>query len=219
MAYIDHSILPAVSPSYHPPIDPSSYPLVDPSITPSIIHRFVLTSMMVMVHRSSHLISCVYCSPGTNKPYGQGLGCCWLLPPCYSLVFRYHCVCWHMAYKIWLIRYADYRAYSRFAPSQWETALLCNTVSHWLGASLESGLRLGQKGANLVSNKTSLDLIKPQRQEIGCKNCPIALKFDKCLGSSAAEAPTKFQRDTSIFTPWPFRPKGYCRCLCLSIRP
>ena len=27
---------------------------------------------------------------------------------------------------------------SRFAPSRWETALLCNDVSHWLGASLES---------------------------------------------------------------------------------
>ena len=31
---------------------------------------------------------------------------------------------------------------SRFAPSQWETPLLCNNVSHWLGASLESGLIL-----------------------------------------------------------------------------
>ena len=32
------------------------------------------------------------------------------------------------------------RADSRFAPSQWETALLRNDVSHWLGASLESAL-------------------------------------------------------------------------------
>ena len=32
------------------------------------------------------------------------------------------------------------RADSRFAPSQWETALLCNAVSHWLVASLESAL-------------------------------------------------------------------------------
>ena len=32
------------------------------------------------------------------------------------------------------------RAHSRFAPCQWETALLCNDVSHWLGASLESAL-------------------------------------------------------------------------------
>ena len=33
---------------------------------------------------------------------------------------------------------------SRFAPSQWETVLLCNDVSHWLGASLESTLLLNQ---------------------------------------------------------------------------
>ena len=32
------------------------------------------------------------------------------------------------------------RADSRFAPSQWETVLHCNDVSHWLGASLESAL-------------------------------------------------------------------------------
>ena len=32
------------------------------------------------------------------------------------------------------------RSDSRLAPSQWETALLCNDVSHWLGANLESSL-------------------------------------------------------------------------------
>ena len=32
------------------------------------------------------------------------------------------------------------RADSSFAPSQWETALLRNDVSHWLGAKLESAL-------------------------------------------------------------------------------
>ena len=34
------------------------------------------------------------------------------------------------------------RADSRFAPSQWEMALFCNDVSHWLGVNLESALRL-----------------------------------------------------------------------------
>ena len=34
------------------------------------------------------------------------------------------------------------RADTRFAPSQWETGLLCNGISHWLGASLESELCL-----------------------------------------------------------------------------
>ena len=37
---------------------------------------------------------------------------------------------------VWFIIRDD----SRIAPSQWETVLLCNTVSHWLGASLESAL-------------------------------------------------------------------------------
>ena len=42
----------------------------------------------------------------------------------------------------------------RFAPSQWETALHCNDVSHWLGASLESALwhilRPEQNGRHFV---------------------------------------------------------------------
>ena len=35
----------------------------------------------------------------------------------------------------------DDRADSRFAPSQWETSLQSNAVSHWLGVNLESALR------------------------------------------------------------------------------
>ena len=31
---------------------------------------------------------------------------------------------------------------SMFAPNQWEATLLCNDVSHWLGANLESALDL-----------------------------------------------------------------------------
>ena len=38
-----------------------------------------------------------------------------------------------------------FRADSRFEPSQWETALLCNDVSHWLGPNLESSLYLIHK--------------------------------------------------------------------------
>ena len=37
---------------------------------------------------------------------------------------------------IWTLLRSD----SRFASSQWEKALLCNDVSHWLGANLESSL-------------------------------------------------------------------------------
>ena len=35
---------------------------------------------------------------------------------------------------------AIHSADSRFAPSQWETAFLCNNISHWLGPNLETAL-------------------------------------------------------------------------------
>ena len=42
---------------------------------------------------------------------------------------------------------------SRFAPSQWETALLCSDVSHWLGGSLESVLSSYTYRTILISMK------------------------------------------------------------------
>ena len=43
--------------------------------------------------------------------------------------------------QLWhILDFSTYRADSRFVPSQWETALLCNDVSHWPGTSLESAL-------------------------------------------------------------------------------
>ena len=51
--------------------------------------------------------------------------------------------CTHIVYRRSLVTFyihIDYRADSRSAPSQWETVLLCNNVSHWLGTSLESAL-------------------------------------------------------------------------------
>ena len=56
-----------------------------------------------------------------------------------------------MSWSTWLCRICGVRlipmittcrADSRFAPSQWETSLQSNAVSHWLGASLESALTL-----------------------------------------------------------------------------
>ena len=43
-----------------------------------------------------------------------------------------------LAYAIIVVR--SYRTASRFAPSQWETLLQSNNVSHWLGANLEWAL-------------------------------------------------------------------------------
>ena len=47
----------------------------------------------------------------------------------------------------------------RLAPSQWETALLCNAISHWLGANQESALSQQwliayHLGLYLLSSKT-----------------------------------------------------------------
>ena len=50
-----------------------------------------------------------------------------------SSTFCRHNICEYQS--ISYIRFAP-----RFAPSQWETALLCNDVSHWLDANLESTL-------------------------------------------------------------------------------
>ena len=55
------------------------------------------------------------------------------------LIYFIKCICIHLdqRYPTCCI---THRAHSRFAPSQWETSLLCNDVSHLLGASLESAL-------------------------------------------------------------------------------
>ena len=59
----------------------------------------------------------------------------------------------------WCLPPAD----SRFAPSQWETALLCNEVSHWLGASLDSALVSWSAGHETTTifhlNKTIICII------------------------------------------------------------
>ena len=56
------------------------------------------------------------------------------------------------------------RAASRFAPSQWETALLCNDVSHWLGASLESAFYTDGNGDFVILiNQNNLRCINHKR--------------------------------------------------------
>ena len=51
------------------------------------------------------------------------------------------------------------RADSRFAPSQWEMALLCNEGSHWLGTNLKSALyNYWWEAWMMQSMKTSIHL-------------------------------------------------------------
>ena len=45
------------------------------------------------------------------------------------------------SFELMMTQFVDlHRADSRLAPSQWETSLQSNAVSHWLGANLESAL-------------------------------------------------------------------------------
>ena len=45
------------------------------------------------------------------------------------------------------------------------------------------------------------DLVKSRNREIHIYTFSIALKFDRHLGSGAAEMPAKFQKDIIIITP------------------
>ena len=56
-----------------------------------------------------------------------------------------------------------------------------------------SGARL-----NIRKDVFSYNLVKSRSHEIGTINCRIALKFDRHIGSTAAEVPVKFQSDWTI---------------------
>ena len=52
------------------------------------------------------------------------------------------------------------RADSRFAPSQWETSLQSNAVSHWLGTNLESALILPEDEPRITFESTAIIMLK-----------------------------------------------------------
>ena len=68
----------------------------------------------------------------------------------------------------------EYRAESRIAPSQRETALLCNDVSHWLGASLESALKC------IFIFRGGFIVISPFLKMTNSTNQYNAAWYDKC---------------------------------------
>ena len=62
---------------------------------------------------------------------------------CWEVTFCAKPICWCLICQHWHDKYVErchFKADSRIAPGQWETVLLCNDVSHWLGAILESSL-------------------------------------------------------------------------------
>ena len=71
-------------------------------------------------------------------------------------------IIWRKLYWI-CVRYHEnsFWADSRFAPSQWETVLLCNGGSHWLGTSLESTLSLCTKVRKNLMTWTNTQFKQP----------------------------------------------------------
>ena len=70
----------------------------------------------------------------------------WVTPWGVTVMLSTRAECIIQGYQKWdqgsnkLLWNQHFRADPRFVSSQWETALLCNNVSHWLGTSLESTL-------------------------------------------------------------------------------
>ena len=88
------------------------------------------------------------------------------------------------------------RADSRLAPSQWQTELLCNDVSHWLDASLESALvMIYTDSAHMRFHPhefldTSTQYQKPLCFRAGAKyqgnSCGLNKSYDQRMAFSAA---------------------------------
>ena len=96
-----------------------------------------------------------------------------------------------------------YRADARIVPSQWETALLCNDVSHWLGTNLESAL---------IYTHTSVQDSQPDL-------CPGTLPcLCLCLCSDSQTFPWHLTMSMSVSL---LRQPGICPgtlpCLCLCL--
>ena len=125
--------------------------LTDSYLSPSITLRVVITQSKLMKTQSN------LTSQSTHLCYTWNyltLGICSFLS---SLPWKYWC---HFPpkstqsyYIIWhhntpsphAKKHINHRAESRFVDSQWGMTLLCNDVSHWLGANLESSLHQWHK--------------------------------------------------------------------------
>ena len=89
-------------------------------------------------------------------------------------------VCTVINMRLYLLNVILYRADSRFAPSQWETALLCNDVSRWLGASLKSARIYAFPFQNLCASFSTHTYLAVHSMHT--KTCSIVwIGVDKCF--------------------------------------
>ena len=90
------------------------------------------------------------------------------------------------------------RADSRFAPSRWETALLCNDVSHWLGANRESTLEYAFPicHKNIIQNNRVE--LSPARLSALCKLTHIGRQYGRFLQTTLSNMLSFFQYEIFV---------------------
>ena len=67
---------------------------------------------------------------------------------------------------------------SRFAPSQWEKALLCNDFSHWLGTNLESALKIIAFLSNACMFRHQISIIHLKDNDKKCLNAMSVVVYN-----------------------------------------
>ena len=106
------------------------------------------------------------------------------------------------------------RADSRFAPSQWETALLCNDVSHWLGANVDSALKIIYIYINSrYSNIISLCIVCLVRLHAGNNSRFRCIIYYNQIVWNLTFSESKFPDHGTLWDHEPRRISGHCPLL------
>ena len=96
--------------------------------------------------------------------------CQWKYTSCYEYAIGYHCVHLEIFPSGTKIGPGlSCRDQSRYAPSQWETSLQCNDVSHWLGAHLNWSLSCSKSKSQYHPHPGNKDTRRSRRFPI--QNC------------------------------------------------
>ena len=114
-------------------------------------------------------------------------------------LWRHASLCWYIQWKQNHFASAD----SRLAPSQWETSLQSNTISYWLGASIESALcaAMNHSLLSLLNRWNKWVSHLPVKMHTPCINQYSWLPIWTCLVSISTIFPQTIKLSTKVFCP------------------
>ena len=119
-------------------------------------------------------------------------------------------------HRMWLLASTwipTHRADSRFALSQWETALPCNDVSHWLGANLDSDLYTGHwylgTGLGAPITQSVKMCVAVTKKMVYCKNnmlwvCSFKKMSEKIFVKKDRFSLMSFLLESNLYETWLF---------------